>query len=219
MSKGLEPGANIVRGSRGKKRRTGWQPIVHRLKYVQRLWPTGPHAAPWDFSNLRGAFQSPKDLTILTINTREEKGPFEQSLDFLGVRDYVVIKRSFEGAWRHTLKIEWILEYLESGKCQTHYLLYCDGFDTIMIDDPQKVLDIFLRLGGEAVFGSTMSRRGIFTEMPDLPLWVTCVVPDDSVPWSLVPDRQVDAPFGLQRSGYFSLLAPGVLPSDGCGLL
>jgi hypothetical protein len=146
-----------------KKLRLGMQPITHRMKKVKVQWPLDP--------SLEGAFRKPDDLTIITINTTGQKGYFERSLDFLGIEDYVVLKGEFEGPWRHVLKIGWIVDYLESGECGTPYLLYCDSFDSILRDDSQKVLDIFLRMGKMIVFGSTMSRRGIFTHFPDLFEW------------------------------------------------
>lgn len=150
-----------------RKWRLGMQPITHRRQKIKLQWPL-------DLS-LRGAFRRLEDLTIITVSTRKEKSVFEQSLDFLGIEGCVVLSGLFEGDWRHVLKIKWILEYLSSGKCKTPYVLYCDAFDAIMRDDPQKVLDTFRRLGNKIIFGSTMSRRGIFNVVPDLFEWTQTV--------------------------------------------
>ena len=155
-----------------KKGRAGRQPIVHRGKRIELLWPL-------DLS-LKDKFKCPKNLTIVTVSTYPEKSIFEQSLDFLGITDYIVLSQSIETGWRNTYKLEWILEFLQSGKCKTEYLLYCDARDTILIDDPHRILDIFETMHDELIFNSTISKRGIFRRMPQLLDWTKRVAQKNS---------------------------------------
>ena len=87
-----------------------------------------------------------------------EKTIFEQSLDFLGVRDYTVLKH--DGEWRMAYKYIYLLEFIE--ECEKPYILFCDARDTIFTDDPAKALPLFKKFECEALFNGTMSARGIF---------------------------------------------------------
>ncbi|GAH08348.1 unnamed protein product, partial [marine sediment metagenome] len=91
--------------------------------------------------------------------------------------DYVVLSESFEGPWRHTFKIQWILNYLKSGKCKTQYLLYCDARDSILRVDPQIVLDLFLQQNLSLLFNATMSKRAYYFGMPGTLEWARTVAP------------------------------------------
>ena len=155
-----------------RKFRAGYQPIVHREKRIKLLWPLDP--------SLRNKFKCPENLTIVTVSTYPEKSIFEQSLDFLGITDYVVLSKPIKTQWRHTYKIEWILEFLQSRRCKTEYLLYCDARDTILVDDPHKILDIFETMYGELIFSSTVSKKGIFHRMPQLLDWTRTVAQKNS---------------------------------------
>ena len=152
---------------RGKKLRAGYQPIIHRQKRVEVFWPLDP--------SLENKFKCPENLTIVTVSTYSEKSIFEQSLDFLGIVNYVVLSKLIETVWHGMYKIKWILEFLQSGKCKTEYLLYCDARDTILIDDPQRVLDIFETMECELIFNSTKQKRGILWHMPQFLDWMRIV--------------------------------------------
>jgi len=148
-----------------RKRSVGRQTIIHRHKHVQAFWPLDP--------SLENKFTKPKNLTIVTTHTYPEKSIFEQSLDYLGIIPYVVLKK--EVGWSHRYKIDWLLEFLRSDKCETEYLLFCDARDTIVIDDLHKALNTFHEMKCELVFNSTMSRRGILWNMPQLFEWTRTV--------------------------------------------
>lgn len=149
-----------------KKRRVGQQPIIHRERYVNYLWPLDP--------SLKNKFKKPKNLTVVTAHNYPEKSIFEQSLDYLGIVPYVVLKQDIK-PWSHRLKMEWLLEFLQSGRCRTEYLLFCDARDTIIFDDLHKVLDVFHEMKCELIFSSTVSTRGIFQHMPQLWEWTKTV--------------------------------------------
>jgi len=152
----------------------GYQPIIHRLKkakwHLQAL-----RSAYW----LEGAFRSHPDLTIITVKTYRQKSFLEASLEYLGVSPPVVLNEPFEGRWRSTLKVQFILNYLHSGQCKTKYLLYCDATDTIIRDDPHKILELFKEEKVDLLFCSTMSPLG-YVCMPDRYEWTKVVAPKSS---------------------------------------
>lgn len=147
------------------KRIAGQQPIIHRAKRIKKFWPLDP--------SLKNKFKNPENLTIVTTHNYSEKSIFEQSLDYLGITEYVVLNKKIK--WHPMHKINWILEFLQSGKCKTEYLLFCDARDTIVIDDLQKAFDIFKKMNCELIFNSTISKRGTFLHMPQFFDWVRIV--------------------------------------------
>ena len=153
-----------------KKIRSPYSPIIHREKIASWFFK-GLQTAFW----LEGAYKKPRDLTIITINTTDKKGIWEQSLDYYGVK-YIVLKEDFEGAWRHTLKIRFLLNYLHSGKCTTKYLLYCDSFDCMLRDDPKIVLNIFKEHPADLLFCATSSKRR-FQFIPEVFEWTKTTAP------------------------------------------
>ena len=133
-----------------------YAPIIHRHKvatwYIRAL-----RKARW----MRNAYQRPKNLTITTVSTYPKKSLFEQSLTYLGITDYIVLNEPFRGPYRNTLKVQWILNYLNSRECKTKYLLYCDARDAILKDDPQLVLSLFKNTGKKLIFNSTSTKRAL----------------------------------------------------------
>ena len=157
-----------------KKIRSPYSPIIHREKIATWFFKA-LQTAYW----LEGVYKKPQNLTILTVNSTGKKSLFEQSLDYLGIKNYVVLNESFEGEWRHTLKIHFILNYLRSDKCKTKYILYCDAPDCILRDDPKEVVKLFKeheKLGIELLFCATASKRR-FKLIPDVFEWTKTVAP------------------------------------------
>jgi len=152
-----------------KRRRlsAGHQPIVHREKRIKLFWPLDP--------SLKNKFKKPENLTIVTAHNYPEKSIFEQSLDFLGITDYVVLSEPIKTEWRHTYKTKWVLKFLQSGECKTKYLLFCDARDTVLIDDPQKILDIFKTMNCELIFNATLRKKCIYWIMPQLLDWTKTI--------------------------------------------
>jgi hypothetical protein len=148
------------------------------------------------------AFKRPENLTILTlIGTTPEEGSdvnegiiqermlgalagygshtlFEQSLTHIGIDDYVVLREALKnyGDWRCTFKISWVLNYLESNKCDTDLLLCADALDVIFQDDPQKVVDVFNSYDCDMLFMTTKDTTG-YQHMPDVKDWVEGIHP------------------------------------------
>ena len=50
------------------------------------------------------------------------------NLNYLGIKNLVVLKDN-RLPWRNTFKFEMILNYLNSGKCNTKYFMFCDADD------------------------------------------------------------------------------------------
>lgn len=115
-------------------------------------------------------FKKPDNLTILTCRNKGEMkratlfpdlaeytvvSILEQNLEYLGIEGMVVLSEDFEGPWRCTYKIQWIHDYLQSGKCDTELFMFCDAVDVIFQDDPQVIIDIFNTFECDALFMST----------------------------------------------------------------
>lgn len=151
--------------SKRHKLSSGKQPIIHRFRYIDYFWPLDP--------SLKNKFKKPEDLTIVTAHNYPEKSIFEKSLDHYGIAPYVVLKK--KGEWNHRYKLDWMLEFLQAGGCKTEYLLFCDARDAYVIDDLHKALNIFKKTGCDLIFNSTMSKRGIFWNFPQLLEWTKIV--------------------------------------------
>jgi len=139
-----------------KKRRPLQQPILHRHKKAVENF-----SIMVEEGKLENAFKDSdlSDLAIVIVHNYDEKTILEQSLDFLGVEDYTVLKH--DGEWEMTYKFIYLLEFIE--ECKKPYILYCDSRDAIFTDDPAKVMSIFFeKFKCEALFNCTTSTRGIF---------------------------------------------------------
>lgn len=152
----------------------GYQPIVHRLKKAKWHYQA-LKTAYW----LENAFRAHPDLTMITVKTYSEKSLLEASCSFFGINGLVVLNEPFDGPWRSTLKVQFILNYLRSGACKTRYLLYCDATDTVIRDDPGKILELFRAEKVDLLFCSTMSPKG-YQCMPEQLEWVKQTAPKNS---------------------------------------
>lgn len=138
------------------KRVIGEQPIAHRYKKVVPMFEKMV-----EDGSLREAYKDSdlSDLAIVTVHNYDEKTLIERSLDFLGVRDYVVLKHPGKN-WRMDYKYIYLSEFLQ--ECRKPYVLFCDARDIIFTDDPAKIVPLFKEFECEAVCNATMSPRGIF---------------------------------------------------------
>ncbi len=144
------------------------QPIIHDRHIVKKVFQD-----MLSRNHMKNAFKMPTELTIMTcrnsgsmidriipsLSGYEEKSILECSLEHLGISDLVVLKDD-RLPWRNTFKIETINKYLQSNKCKTKYLMFCDAIDVIFQDDPAKVLDIFKSFDCKLLFMSTNSTDG-----------------------------------------------------------
>jgi len=130
-------------------------PIIHRKSWVEEVFKDMQ-----DNHIFYQKFKKPNNLAIVMTHNYKIKSLFEKSLDHLGIEDYVVLSHPEKKNWTHIYKEEWILEYLKSGKCQEDLILYCDSNDSIMIDNPQKIVNIFSKFNCELLFMSTSMVKG-----------------------------------------------------------
>jgi len=121
----------------------------------------------------KNAFKMPKNLTIITCRNEgpmtermidslegwDEVSVLEKSMEYLGIDGLVVLKDD-RLPWRCTFKFEMINNYLNSGKCKTEYIMFCDAVDVIFKDSPQKVIDIFKSFDCDMLCMSTTSTDG-----------------------------------------------------------
>jgi len=152
------------------------QPIIHDRHLVKEAFKL------FKSQNESNIFEHPKDLTIVTCRNEgsledriiphlsgyEDTSILEQSLDYIGL-DLVVL-RDERLPWRNTFKFEMINNYLKSGQCKTKYFMCLDAIDVILVDDPQKIVNIFESKGSDALFMSTNSLDG-YSCMPEVKEW------------------------------------------------
>jgi len=151
-------------------------PVIHDRHLVKQAFETlKSQTEP-------GIFTHPKDLTILTCRNEgsledriidsligyDKISILEANTEYLGL-DLVVLKDD-RLPWRNTFKFELINNYLQSGKCNTEYFMFCDAVDVIFIDNPQRVIDIFHTFECDALFMSTQSLDG-YNCMPEVKRW------------------------------------------------
>ena len=153
-------------------------PIIHDRHIVKNYFEN------MVFNNIhKNKFITPKDLTIVTcrnlgtmedriidsLSGYEHKSILECNLEYLGINDLVVLTDN-RLPWRNTFKIEMIYNYIQSGKCTTKYIMYCDAIDVIFIDDPNRVIDIFKAHECKMLFMSTPAKHG-YALMPQIKQW------------------------------------------------
>lgn len=139
------------------------QPLTHRWKKAKLQWEMIKKD-----KSLQNKFKKPNDLTVITAHNYDSKSLFEENMDYLGIKDYIVLRGG--ASWQNSSKIDLLLGYLNYNKCNTPYLLFCDARDTIFSDDPAKVIPIFEKFGCDLLFNSTMSKKG-YERMPIVLKW------------------------------------------------
>ncbi len=140
-------------------------PIVHNKRLGEILYRMMVQLPGW-----KHAYRRPHHLDIITCHDYGRKSLLEKSLDFLGIEDYRVLHEPFEGPWRNTFKLRWVLDYLEQNPGGPEYILFCDADDSILKDDPQTILEIFQENKCRLLFMST-SFTGGYACMPEVKQW------------------------------------------------
>jgi len=154
-------------------------PVIHDRHIVKRAFNQ-----IIEHGEYKNAFTKPANLTIVTVRNEgslddriipslegyEDRSILEANLEYLGIHPLVVLTDP-RLPWRNTFKFEIILNYLNSGKCNTEYFMFCDAVDVIFKDDPQKVIDIFKSFNCDALFMSTHSSDG-YSCMPEVKKFV-----------------------------------------------
>ena len=110
--------------------------------------------------NTQKKFSRPDNLAIVTAHNYTHKSIFEKSLEHFGISDYICLHHPEIEDWNHKLKLIWLNEYLKSPKCKEELILFCDANDCILIDDPNKIIQIFVEHSCKMLFMSTKMKRG-----------------------------------------------------------
>lgn len=118
------------------------QPIIHRENGNYLVSSTKLQYLIDNNIN-KDKFVKPKDLIILTVSNYKDTTLFEKSLQHLGIKDYVILGED-NIKWNYYYKIKWIYDYLNKNH-KEKYVMYVDARDAIIQDDPQKILDLFLK--------------------------------------------------------------------------
>ncbi len=154
-------------------------PVIHDRHIVKNVFDQIIKSKTY-----KDAFNKPDNLTIVTVRNEgtmedriipslkgyEDKSILETNLEYLGIKPLTILTDS-RLPWRNTFKFEIILDYLNSGKCDTEYFMFCDAIDVIFVDDPQKVINIFKSFKCDALFMSTHSTDG-YSCMPEVKKFV-----------------------------------------------
>ncbi len=146
-------------------------PIIHNKRLAEILY-----AMMVRFPSVGNLYRRPHDLEIITAHNYAEISLFEKSLASLGINDVTVLQEPFNGPWRNTLKLKWTKKHLESNRQGPAYVLFCDADDTVLIGDPNKILNTFISKNCKLLFMST-SFMGGFACMPQVKKWSDGIFP------------------------------------------
>lgn len=130
-------------------------PIVHNKRLAEILF-----ALMSQHIERKPKFGKPGSLDIITCHDYPGKSLFERSLDLLRITGAIVLKESFSGPWRNTFKLQWVLNHLERTPNGAEWVLFCDADDTLIKDDPHKVLEIFHSKNCQLLFMSSNFEGG-----------------------------------------------------------
>lgn len=140
-------------------------PIIHNKRLGEIIF-----ASMRPIPNLRGPYNKPDHLEIITAHNYSEKSLFEKSLDYVGIYNYTVLQQPIINNWRNTLKLKWVLEYLESSPNGPENILFCDADDCILVGDPWDIMKVFNQKNCQLLFMST-SFMGGYACMPEVKQW------------------------------------------------
>jgi hypothetical protein len=101
----------------------------------------------------------------LLVHDRVGKTIMEQSLEYIGILDYTVLRVKPSGRWHGTIRSTTILDYLKSGACRTEYILFSDSDDAIIRDDPAIAIDLLASNDCEMLISNTSHDE--YTGMPE----------------------------------------------------
>lgn len=116
----------------------------------------------------KGKIRKPENLAILLLHNRDYKTILEQSLDYLGIAGYSVVRPHLpRGVWRYPVKVNAALDFAK--RCKDDYILYIDSDDAILTGDPARAIELLQKSGGELLFSTTHYRA--YELMPELEGW------------------------------------------------
>jgi len=154
---------------------------------------------------LRGNCDGLDGITVVTYCNRGEQTLLESGLDFLGFRNYAIL-RTAATPWDHLYKLTLLLDWLASGRCGTEYLLCLDADDNLFVNHPRLILDRFHEAGCEILFGATGA---------DAPTSPECWAFENSVAEYTDPNhRHLNAGGFIGRSSFIATCAREILDAS-----
>jgi hypothetical protein len=104
----------------------------------------------------KGSVKCPEQLTICLVHNYPDEPIMEQSLQYLGIRDYVVLRPDCV-PWRHTQKLEAIYEFLrtDSPYARREFFMFIDSDDAILAKEPGEAVALLLRSDCDLLFSAT----------------------------------------------------------------
>lgn len=150
------------------KERRAWRGVILHDARLPNVPPA--LALPLVCGPVKGALRCPPSLTILLMNDARSLTLLEQGLRYAGIDRYTVVRPRVNGAWRDSIKITAVLNYLESGACQTEYVLYADSRDALLRDDPREAVALLDDSDCDCLFSATRFDLG-YECMPEVKAW------------------------------------------------
>jgi hypothetical protein len=96
-------------------------------------------------------YEVSKDLTFFTWSNKPEKTIFENQFDGFEI-PYDVLGKDRQ-KWVNRFKLPLAVEFLASVK--TKYVMAADAFDVLFLDNPQRILDHFIKCGKKLLFNAS----------------------------------------------------------------
>jgi hypothetical protein len=146
-------------------------PIIHNKRLGEILY-----GLMQQVPGMRGRHRKPASLEIIACHDYPAKSLLEKSLDYLGIKGYRILRESFNGPWRNTFKLKWLLHYLERHPVGPDKVLFCDADDAVVVGDISKAVDVLERKKCQLLFMSTNFTGG-YACMPEVKQWADRIRP------------------------------------------
>jgi hypothetical protein len=146
-------------------------PIIHNKRLGEILYRLMK-----EVPGMQGRQRKPESLEIITCHDYPSKSLLEKSLDYLGIKGCRILRESFDGPWRNTYKLKWLLHHLERHPGGPDKVLFCDADDAVVVGDISKAMDVFERKKCRLLFMST-SFTGGYACMPEVKRWTDGIRP------------------------------------------
>lgn len=147
--------------------RVGKQPFVHSPQFIAL-----PHwfTLPLICGRVRGRLKCPANATVVLVHNYSAMPLTERSLRYVGITDYIVLRRPAGHVFLNIFKIEALIEWLTSGACKTEFVVYLDSADVFVQDDPAIAVQLLDRLRCDLLF-STEHEPYLYECMPEVKTW------------------------------------------------
>ena len=149
-------------------RRYWWNHLVIHRRTLTKL--PSAFILPFLSGHVKGKLSCPPDITIVLIHNYPFAPITEKSLQYVGINNYVVLRPEVSGEWRNSFKLTELKKYLDSGECQSKYILYLDSDDVVIRDSPEKAIQYLEQQDCDLLFSSTPYNGG-YDCMQDAKQW------------------------------------------------